>query len=138
MKKRNFGFLEGRQPTPPCCPGSRFKPEYQLCQNGNNYTLKEVGKIDIQEQIASYEDGVSLSKMIERYKRGDESALTRRKGFYADVSGMSDNPAEVISNTRALMKAASSAAPSDVAPSDAAPSDVAPSDAAPSDAAPTT
>ena len=135
MNERKFGYM---QKFPACTSpsGCRKKPGYQLKQTGNNYELVKVGEIDIQAQIASYEDAVSLPKMIERFKRGDDTALTRSHGFYADVSGFEDNPAAVIDNTRKLVSALADKAPSDAAPSDAAPSDAAPSDAAPSDAAP--
>lgn len=103
MLKRDFAMFKNA-PAIPCSSGSRVKDEHQLVMDGNNLTLKKVGEIDTQKQIASYVDGVSLSKMIERYKRGDASALDRRQGFFADVRGFDDNPAAVIDATRDLMR----------------------------------
>lgn len=105
MNERTFNYLK-KCSSLPCPSGSRFKDKHVLEQNGNNYSVRKVGVIDTYEQIQSYEDSVSLSRMIERYKRGDTSALSRGFGFYADVSGFSDNPAEVISKTRDLVSAA--------------------------------
>lgn len=85
MKFDGFSYVEVRDlKSSPV--GSRFKDENKLVQEGNNYRLEKVGQIDIQEQIASYADGVDLKKMIQRFKRGDSTALDRKRGFYADVS----------------------------------------------------
>lgn len=65
--------------------------------------MKETGRIDIAEQIASYEDGVSLAKMIERYKRGDTSALNRGSAFFEDVSGYDTDAQIVINNNRTVV-----------------------------------
>lgn len=138
MRKRIFAYQDNNADAIPCSSGCRTKAEYQLKQTGNNLELVKVGEIDIQAQIESFEDSVSLSKMIERFSRGDDTALTRRKGFYGDVSGFSDNPAEVIGNTRKIVKTAEAAAKkapeADPAPSDSAP---APSDPAPASSDPT-
>lgn len=116
MNERTFNYLK-KCPSLPCPSGSRFKEKHVIENDGNNYSLKKVGQIDTYEQIQSYEDGVSLARMIERYKRGDTSALSRGSGFYADVSGFSDNPAEVINNTRGLAADAAARAAQVDAPS---------------------
>lgn len=124
MLRSKYSFCESA-PAIPCPSGNRVKPEYQLKMDGNNLSLVKVGEIDIQKQIESYADGVSLAKMIERFKRGDETALTRKKGFYADVSGFSDNPAEVIDRTRVLVtELAKDNTPADPTPADPTPADL--------------
>lgn len=118
MNDRKYSYLEKRKAIP-CPAGNPMRDKCVLVQDGNNLSLKKVGEIDTVEQIQSHLDQVSLARMIERFKRGDTTALTRRSGFYGDVSGFSDNPAEVINQTRKVV-AAAAAAKSDVAP-DAAP-----------------
>lgn len=101
MNKRTYHYFS-KVPAIPCPSGSATKDKNMLVQKGNNYSLKKIGVIDTQEQIQTHLDGVSLARMIARFKRGDADALHVRSGFYGDVSGFSDNPAEVINNTRAL------------------------------------
>lgn len=102
MQKRTFKYLEKGKAIP-CPAGERMKDKHTLVRDGNNLTLKKVGQIDIVEQIQSYEDGVSLAKMIERFKRGDTSALQRGQVFYGDVSGYETDPAQVINQTREVV-----------------------------------
>lgn len=100
MNKNNFAYLN-KESAIPCPSGSPVKDEFQLVTEGNNMTLKKVGTINIQKKIESYRDSVDLGRMIERYKRGDSSALNRGNGgFYADVSDMSTDLAEQIENQR--------------------------------------
>lgn len=86
----------------PSPTGSRKRKQFQLVTKGNNLFLKEIGEIDIVDQIQSHRDGVDLAKMIKRFQRGDDTALMHSTGFYGDVSGFATNPAEVINNTRVL------------------------------------
>lgn len=102
MLKRTFNYLK-KDRAIPCPSGSRWKKVNTLVRDGNNLMLKETGRIDIAEQIASYEDGVSLAKMIERYKRGDTSALNRGSAFYEDVSGYDTDVQIVINNNRTVV-----------------------------------
>ena len=100
MNKRTFDYLS-REPAVPCPSGDRYKKKNILIKKGDNLSLKEVGRIDIQEQIQSHHDGVSLQKMIERFNRsGDPGVFSRGSGFYADVSGYSTDMQEVINGIR--------------------------------------
>lgn len=116
MNNRHFSYLE-KEAALPCASGSRYKDDFQLVTEGNNMTLKKVGRTDTQKVIQSYRDAVDLGKMIERYKRGDQDAFTRgSRGFYADVSGMTTDLAESIENNRLAaeyMAAAQNAAKAD-------------------------
>lgn len=132
MAKKNFNYLE-KDMAIPCPAGDRKKDKHMLVKDGNNLSLKKVGEIDIQEQINSYEDGVSLAKMIERYKRGDTSALNRDGGFYGDVSGFATDVVDVLNNNRAVMDAAQKQAAS-AADSEPAADAVPAADAAPAPA----
>lgn len=99
MNKNKFAYLK-KEAALPCPPGSPLKDEHELVWEGNNMTLKKVGVINTQKQIESYRDSVDLGRMIERFKRGDDSALERGKGFYEDVSNISPDLAEQINNQR--------------------------------------
>ena len=100
--KRTYNYLS-KEKAVPCPTGSKFKDKNILVKDGNNLSLKKVGVIDTVEQIQSYRDGVDLQKMIARFQRGDESALSRGVGFYADVSGFSTDLHEVMNNTRSVV-----------------------------------
>lgn len=102
MNERKYCYLN-KDKSVPCPVGDRYKDKNILIKDGDNLSLKKVGRIDTVEQINSYEDGVSLQKMIERFQRGDTSALTRGVGFYADVSGYEKDPRAVIENGRKLV-----------------------------------
>ena len=102
MNKRTYLYLSKAEALPSPA-GDRYKDKNILIKNGENLSLKKVGRIDTVEQINSHLDGVSLQKMIERFRRGDSSALTHGVGFYADVSGYETDPRAVVNNTRLLV-----------------------------------
>lgn len=130
-KKCNWTYLD-KDPVVPFPAGDCLRVKNKLVRKGNNLYLQEVDKVDIQEQINSYEDGVSLQAMIARYKRtGDSSVLNKSSGFYADVSGLETNPARVIDQLRNVAQAAQAAQAAQVEKVDTAPADPAPADPAP-------
>lgn len=104
MQKRTFNYFL-REKAIPSPSGSRKKDVNRLVRDGNNLLLEKTGELDTQELIQSYEDGVSLEKMIARFQRGDEMALNRKQAFYADVSGYSNDLHEVMNNNRAVIAA---------------------------------
>lgn len=87
MNKNKFLYFE-KVPAQSSPAGNRFEPEYKLVCEDNNLSLVEIGKIDLQDKISSYEDGVSLPRMIARYQAGDTSVFSGDSGFYGDVSQM--------------------------------------------------
>ena len=100
MNKNKFLYMQ-KESAIPCPSGSPIKDEFELVTEGNNMSLKKVGTINVQKQIESYRDSVDLGKMIERYKRGDTSALTRGAGgSFADVSEITPDLAVQIENQR--------------------------------------
>lgn len=100
MNKNKFAYFR-KEKALPTASGSAYKDEYELVMDGNNMKLRKVGRINVQEQIASYRDSVDLGKMIERFKRGDSTALQRNSNaFYADVSEVNTDLASVIGNNR--------------------------------------
>lgn len=108
MIERTFNYLR-KNGAVPCPAGQRKKDVFTVVRDGNNLTLKKTGEVDVVEQIQSHHDGVSLAKMIERFRRGDSSALSHGSGFYADVTGYETDPAQVINNTRATVDAVAQA-----------------------------
>lgn len=108
---KTFGYLLNKEPSKPIsCSGSRYRIKYELKRDGNNLRLVEVGKIDVQEQIASYEDSVDLGKMIQRFRNGDQSALNKRPGQYIDVSMLPNDARLLIEQKRAELLAQMNAA----------------------------
>lgn len=51
---------------------------------------------DQDEEIQSYEESVNINNIIARYVAGDDSALDRAKAFYADVSKVPKNMAQIL------------------------------------------
>lgn len=69
--------------------GDRCKVLYSLAldENGRE-VLKKSGMTDLKNEIQSHHDSVCLDMILMRYMQGDESALNKVEGFYADVSNM--------------------------------------------------
>lgn len=100
MNKNKFSYMD-KEKAIPCPAGCCEKDEFQLVMDGNNKTLRKVGKINTQKLIESYRDAVDLGKMIERFKRGDNTALQRKNNaFFADVTGVDGDLARQIENQR--------------------------------------
>lgn len=74
------------------CPGDPVRIEYSphLKEDGT-IELIPTNKIDIQEEINSYRDECDISSMIMRYQMGDQSALSKNPGMYADFTNLPDN-----------------------------------------------
>lgn len=73
----------------------RYEREIKYNEDGSS-ELVICGETDIQEEIQSHADSVDLNIILARYAMGDETVLERVKGFYADVSGMKMNLAEML------------------------------------------
>lgn len=77
--------------------GSRYQVDYVLNFNDDGTSdLVECGKIDTYEMIQSHKDSVDLNLIMERYASGDITALERQQGFFADLSQMNLNLADVL------------------------------------------
>lgn len=91
----------------PCPAGEKTRDKHRLVSDGNNLSLTKVDEIDIQKQINSYEDSVSLSAMIARFRKtGDMSFLRGNEGVYADVTGLPTSPLRMIDAARAAQASA--------------------------------
>ncbi len=80
--------------------GSRFAEDISLkYDERGNRTFYSKGKIDLYEKIQSFKDECNLELIVARCTvSGDFSPLQRVQGFYADVSNMPKNLAEVYSS----------------------------------------
>lgn len=62
-----------------------YAPEFD---KDGNYTLVETGRENLYDYIQSHAESVDIHVILERYARGDVAALSKRQGFYADVTGV--------------------------------------------------
>lgn len=76
--------------------GSRLQPTYKMhVDDFGKRELKEVGKVDIYSQIQSYKDSCDINLLLQRFARGDESALSKIQGVYGDFTQMPKTYAEL-------------------------------------------
>lgn len=89
-----------KRPSKGAPVGSRFAKDIALkYDERGNRTFYCKGKIDLYERIQSFKDDCDLELIVARCTAsGDFSPLQRVQGFYADVSGMPKNLAEVYSS----------------------------------------
>ena len=59
-------------------------------------TLVETGKENLYDFIQSHRDSVDLHKIIERFERGDVTALSKVQAVYADLSEMPRTYSEML------------------------------------------
>ena len=92
---RRFNTLYDREDqgnhTSAC--GCGVRPVYDYIPAGKEGRLKlvQVGEENRQGIIESWEESVDLHALLSRYFDGDASALERRQGMFADITGLPDN-----------------------------------------------
>lgn len=69
--------------------------------NRGNFDVVITGEENIYDFIQSHRDSVDIHLIVQRCAAGDESALSRVQGVYADVTGMPTTYAEVLNATLA-------------------------------------
>lgn len=76
--------------------GTRFHNDYKMkvFEDGSR-DLVVVGQIDTYEIIQSHKDSVDLKLTLERYARGDDSAINRRQAFFGDFTNMPTSLSEL-------------------------------------------
>ena len=84
---RTIKFSRQRCPSP---SGSRIRVEKMY--DVENDCLVDVGTIDQQEVIQSYEHEASISTILAKATHGDLSGLRRAQGVFADLSGLPQDP----------------------------------------------
>lgn len=83
-------------------PGNPVKVTYSgRYDSKGRVVLEETGKVDLYAEIQSHKDSTDINKMVERFVRGDTTALSRAQGFFADVTQMPTNLAETLNQIRA-------------------------------------
>lgn len=80
----------------PSNAGTRFHNDYKMkvFEDGSR-DLVVVGQIDTYEIIQSHKDSVDLKLTLERYARGDDSAINRRQAFFGDFTNMPTSLSEL-------------------------------------------
>ena len=86
--------------------GCRFVEDISLkYDERGNRVFYSKGTIDLYERIQSFKDECNLELIVSRCTAsGDFSPLQRVQGFYADVSNMPKNLAEVYSSVNAAQR----------------------------------
>lgn len=78
-------------------PGSRMKKTFAgRYDEKGRIVLEETGVENIYDKIQSYKDSTDIHVLLKRYANGDTEALAKVQGFYADVTEMPKNFAEVL------------------------------------------
>lgn len=77
--------------------GEKDRPNYKPKYNSNgSYELVQDGVFHSYDDIQAWSPMCDMGQIIERYIRtGDESLLARRAAFYADVTNLPQNYAEL-------------------------------------------
>lgn len=77
--------------------GSPTKEAYApVIKDDGSFELEVVGKINVYDEIQSHADSCDINIILERYARGDVTALSRRQGLFADLSEMPRTYAEML------------------------------------------
>lgn len=77
-------------------PGTKTEPIYSYKYDKEGHKdLVISGEKDLDAEIQANKDYCSIAKMVERFSMGDENALDRVKGFYADFTEMLRSYAEM-------------------------------------------
>ncbi len=86
-----------KPPRQPSAGGSRMQPQYKMTVNKETgaHELKQKGEIDLYAQIQSFKDSTDINFILERYARGDVSALSKIQGVYGDFTAMPTTLAEL-------------------------------------------
>lgn len=95
-----------KRPCKSAPSGCRFAEDISLkFDERGNRTFYSKGTIDLYEKIQSFKDDCDLELIIARCTAScDFSPLQRVQGFYADVSGMPKNLAEVYSSVNTAQR----------------------------------
>lgn len=79
------------------CHGRVEKPTYTANEDG---LPVETGTVNIYDEIQSHRESVELSTLLQRYAQGDETALNKIQGVYADVVDMPSTYSELFDRVR--------------------------------------
>lgn len=86
-----------------CESGSPIHIQYDgFYDDFGRVKLREVGKINLYDEIQSHADSCDIHVIMARYKNGDVEALSQRQGFYGDILNMPKTYAEALNNMHEL------------------------------------
>lgn len=89
-------FSEDR-PRPKSVIGSRVKKLYSpVFDKNGRMELEETGQEDLYGYIQSHKDSVDINVILERYQKGDVTALNRAQAFYVDATNFPKTYAEAL------------------------------------------
>ncbi|QRV61651.1 VP3 [Gokushovirinae sp.] len=89
-------FSEDR-PRPKSVIGSRVKKLYSpVFDKNGRMELEETGQEDLYGYIQSHKDSVDIHVILDRYQRGDVTALNRAQAFYVDATSFPKTYAEAL------------------------------------------
>ena len=78
------------------CAGEREIPQYKMHVDKDGVReLKQYGTIDGYAKIQSHKDSCDVNYILERFARGDESALSKIQGVYGDFTNLPTTMAEL-------------------------------------------
>lgn len=99
--------------------GDRFEEIYEMADpNGSEFEIQKGSKkFDIQEYIDSFSDSVDINSIVERFTKGDFTAIPVPdfNGRYVDISGIPDNIHELKEMSDALREVYNSLSPDQMA-----------------------
>lgn len=78
-------------------PGDPIRQDYIANEQGDPIPS---GKTNLYEEIQSHRASVELSTLLQRYAAGDETALNKIEGIYADVADAPSSLAELHERVR--------------------------------------
>ena len=83
----------------PANPGERFKALYTpVFDKDGNFELQVSGKEDLYAFIQSHAESVDIHVILERFARGDISALSKVQGTYGDFTTVPKTYAELLNS----------------------------------------
>lgn len=89
-------FYMNKPDKTPTNPGHGMEPVYKLMTNEQGRReLQIVGEKDLYAEIQAAKDSCDINLILERFSRGDESALSRLQGVYGDFTEMPTTLAEL-------------------------------------------
>lgn len=78
----------------PC--GSGIRGTFVKDLTTNPPSLKKVGETDQYAITQSFKNECDINRIIARYQAGDISVLSRVQGLYSDISGLPNDPTEMM------------------------------------------
>lgn len=79
--------------------GSPIKKQYAGSYDEKGHVqLREIGRVNLYDEIQSHAESCDIHVIMARYKNGDVDALSQRQGFFGDILNMPKTYAEALNN----------------------------------------